>query len=37
MFHAKTWGCARPTIDETTVIRRLIDEQGGLDEVLGTK
>jgi hypothetical protein len=37
LFHAKAWRCPPPRVDETKVIRRLIDEHGGIDEVLGTK
>jgi hypothetical protein len=37
VFHAKTWRCSSPTVDETRVIRRLIDEHGGIDVVLGSK
>jgi hypothetical protein len=37
LFHAKAWRCPPPTVDETKIIRRLIDEHGGIDEVLGTK
>jgi hypothetical protein len=37
LFRAKTWRYPPPTVDATKVIWRLIDEHGGIDEVLGAK